>query len=200
LVGYGHAALRAGRNRPGGLTRSQGKFAELERALGNCFMVALIKHETITPREGQTSTCKSVCERRSPRRICAATISFEANLGGRESRPQSQRSAKAGGGGRGESNPWDRSGSGIGSRSEVKQRRRFGAPKAGSAMLRWGTTFKLYLREIGQVKLLTRQEENQLPLDQARGQEAREQMIKANLRLVVRLPATTKALACRCWT
>ena len=49
-------------------------------------------------------------------------------------------------------------------------------------------TFKLYLREIGQVKLLTPQEEIELAARIKRGdKKAREQMIKANLRLVVKI-------------
>jgi RNA polymerase primary sigma factor len=47
---------------------------------------------------------------------------------------------------------------------------------------------KLYLREIGQVKLLTPQEEIQLAAKIKRGdKKAREHMIKANLRLVVKI-------------
>ena len=48
--------------------------------------------------------------------------------------------------------------------------------------------FQLYLREIGQVKLLSRQEEIELAVRIKRGDEqAREQMIKGNLRLVVKI-------------
>src|SRR6266853_5178385 len=48
------------------------------------------------------------------------------------------------------------------------------------------TAIKLYLREIGQVKLLTPQEEIELAARIKKGdKKAREQMIKANLRLVV---------------
>jgi RNA polymerase primary sigma factor len=51
-----------------------------------------------------------------------------------------------------------------------------------------GDTFQLYLREIGQVKLLTPDEEIALAERIQRGDtEAREQMIKANLRLVVKI-------------
>lgn len=50
------------------------------------------------------------------------------------------------------------------------------------------TAFKLYLREIGQVKLLTPQEEIDLAARiKAGDKKAREQMIKANLRLVVKI-------------
>jgi len=50
------------------------------------------------------------------------------------------------------------------------------------------TAIKLYLREIGQVKLLTPKEEIQLAARIKRGdKKAREQMIKANLRLVVKI-------------
>ena len=50
------------------------------------------------------------------------------------------------------------------------------------------TAIKLYLREIGQVKLLTPQEEIQLAARIKKGDKrAREQMIKANLRLVVKI-------------
>ena len=50
------------------------------------------------------------------------------------------------------------------------------------------TAIKLYLREIGQVKLLTPREEIQLAARIKKGdKKAREQMIKANLRLVVKI-------------
>jgi RNA polymerase primary sigma factor len=50
------------------------------------------------------------------------------------------------------------------------------------------TAFKLYLREIGEVKLLTPQEEIELAARIKRGdKKAREQRIKANLRLVVKI-------------
>ena len=50
------------------------------------------------------------------------------------------------------------------------------------------TAFKLYLREIGQVALLTPDEEITLAVRIQKGdEEARDQMIKANLRLVVKI-------------
>jgi RNA polymerase primary sigma factor len=50
------------------------------------------------------------------------------------------------------------------------------------------TAFNLYLREVGQTKLLTREEENELAAKIKKGdKKARERMIKANLRLVVKI-------------
>jgi len=50
------------------------------------------------------------------------------------------------------------------------------------------TAFRLYLREVGQTKLLTSEEELQLARRIQKGdRKAREQMIKANLRLVVKI-------------
>ncbi|HEX3800186.1 MAG TPA: RNA polymerase sigma factor RpoD/SigA [Verrucomicrobiae bacterium] len=50
------------------------------------------------------------------------------------------------------------------------------------------TAFRLYLREVGQTKLLTPEEEVKLALRIKKGDKrAREQMIKANLRLVVKI-------------
>ncbi len=50
------------------------------------------------------------------------------------------------------------------------------------------TAFNLYLREVGQTKLLTLAEENHLAARIKKGDKrAREQMIKANLRLVVKI-------------
>jgi RNA polymerase primary sigma factor len=51
-----------------------------------------------------------------------------------------------------------------------------------------GNTVQLYLREIGQTPLLTRQEETELAAQVKRGdRKARARMIKANLRLVVKI-------------
>ena len=50
------------------------------------------------------------------------------------------------------------------------------------------TAFNLYLREVGETKLLTVEEENQLAARIKKGdKKARERMIKANLRLVVKI-------------
>ena len=51
-----------------------------------------------------------------------------------------------------------------------------------------GDALQLYLREIGKTPLLTREEENKLAAQVQRGSKrAREQMIRANLRLVVKI-------------
>src|SRR3954467_7584682 len=65
-------------------------------------------------------------------------------------------------------------------------------PKSGSEPVTRdglrGDTLELYLREIGKVNLLTREEETALARRILKGdEEAREQMIKANLRLVVKI-------------
>ena len=61
-------------------------------------------------------------------------------------------------------------------------------PQPAPTNLPHGDVLQLYLREIGQVKLLTPQEEIALAKRIRRGDKrAREQMIKANLRLVVKI-------------
>lgn len=62
------------------------------------------------------------------------------------------------------------------------------APERDRGRYDGDTAIKLYLREIGQVKLLTPQEEIELAARIKKGdKKAREQMIKANLRLVVKI-------------
>jgi RNA polymerase primary sigma factor len=62
------------------------------------------------------------------------------------------------------------------------------APERERSSYDGDTAIKLYLREIGQVKLLTPQEEIELAARIKKGdKKAREQMIKANLRLVVKI-------------
>jgi len=61
-------------------------------------------------------------------------------------------------------------------------------PKAAKEVVDVSNAYSLYLREIGQTKLLTPQEEIGLAARIKRGDErAREEMIKANLRLVVKI-------------
>ncbi|MGB7769744.1 MAG: sigma-70 family RNA polymerase sigma factor [Verrucomicrobiia bacterium] len=60
--------------------------------------------------------------------------------------------------------------------------------ESGTVDLPHGDVLQLYLREIGQVKLITREEEIALAKRIKRGDKrAREHMIKANLRLVVKI-------------
>ena len=62
------------------------------------------------------------------------------------------------------------------------------ASRKESSKERSETSITLYMREIGRVKLLTRQEEIELAARIKKGDtEARDQMIKANLRLVVKI-------------
>lgn len=62
------------------------------------------------------------------------------------------------------------------------------ATETGSTESLAGNSYQLYLREIGQVKLLTPEEEIELGNRVKRGDKAaREHMIKANLRLVVKI-------------
>ena len=60
---------------------------------------------------------------------------------------------------------------------------------------------RMYLKEIGQVKLLSAEEEVELAKRVAEGdQEAKNKLTEANLRLVVPLPRSTPAGACTFWT
>lgn len=72
--------------------------------------------------------------------------------------------------------------------AEVPRDSDFTAPVKERSSYDGDTAIKLYLREIGQVKLLTPQEEIDLAAKIKKGdKKAREQMIKANLRLVVKI-------------
>jgi RNA polymerase primary sigma factor len=72
--------------------------------------------------------------------------------------------------------------------TDAKARSRPAAPERERSTYDGDTAIKLYLREIGQVKLLTPQEEIELAARIKKGdKKAREQMIKANLRLVVKI-------------
>src|SRR5438105_11715938 len=103
-------------------------------------------------------------------------------------RPAKLKLARAGVNGRRQLHGWPQS-TGIGTQPDTSmptpvvseaERDFTGSPQ--------GDSLQLYLREIGQVKLLTPKEEIALAKRIQRGDElAREQMIKANLRLVVKI-------------
>ena len=86
-----------------------------------------------------------------------------------------------------ETQPEERENPILGAEAELEERVR--EPRSCERSYYDGdTTFKLYLREIGQVELLTPQEEIKLAARIKKGDnKARDQMIKANLRLVVKI-------------
>ena len=133
-------------------------------------MVASINHETSTPRGARLSTCNGRRRKlrpaselrpaRSPRSLEPAARQSPPHNG---EGPQPQELPRA-----------------IDRGPEPRRRERSAYDGDNS--------FTLYLREIGQVKLLTPQEEIALAARIKKGdKQAREQMITANLRLVVKI-------------
>ena len=153
-------------------------------------MVALIKYETTTPRENQTPTC--TCRLRSAR----------PGPGLRQARPPLRVEVKA-------QQVFPRAKEELRPRRLAREKKIFGAETDARTTATTGAeakeqvpeprsrerfsyagdrVFRLYLREIGQVKPLARQEEIELAAQIKKGNKtAREQMIKANLRLVVKI-------------
>jgi RNA polymerase primary sigma factor len=151
-------------------------------------MVALIKYEMTTPQGNRASTCKSRLRKARPA------------LQLRQARPSSGAEPEAG-------NIFLQVNEEPNPAELAKEKETLGAEAGATAAVAveveervpelrsrerssydGDTTFKLYLREIGQVKLLTPQEEIELAARIKRGdKKAREQMIKANLRLVVKI-------------
>jgi len=153
-------------------------------------MVALMKHETITPRETQTSTCngrlrkgRRAPESRPARPPLGAEPEAEEVFPKEAVEPKLEELAQE----KGNFGAELEAGSLAAAEAEVEER----VPEPQSrerSSYGADTAFKLYLREIGQVKLLTPQEEIALAARIKRGdKKAREQMIKANLRLVVKI-------------
>src|ERR1035438_6283324 len=141
-------------------------------------MIALIKHQTITPREHTMLTrtgrlrkaqpAMELCPAQPP--VGAEPVDEEAFLKDNEqpkpTEPAQEKEI-------------------LGVEAEERVHKRRSQERFSNDV---DATFKLYLREIGQVKLLTPQEEIELAARIKRGdKKAREQMIKANLRLVVKI-------------
>jgi DNA-directed RNA polymerase sigma subunit (sigma70/sigma32) len=141
-------------------------------------MVALIKHETTTPRENQISTCRGRLRPAPPAptlRLARPPLRTEPET--EEAFPKVNQEPKPEEVAKEKEN--------LGAEAEVRVPESRGRERSSSD---GDTTFKLYLREVGQVKRLTPQGEIELAARIKRGdKKARDRMIKANLRLVVRI-------------
>jgi DNA-directed RNA polymerase sigma subunit (sigma70/sigma32) len=153
-------------------------------------MVALIKAETITTRGSRRPTCKGRLPEVQPARaLPQARPPFRTEPENEEGLPNANGMPMPGQLPMEEANP----------KGEAEARSRAAAEAEAAAPVLepqgrehsscdGGTTFKLYLREIGRVKPLTPKEEVELAARIKKGdKKARDRMIKANLRLVVRI-------------
>jgi DNA-directed RNA polymerase sigma subunit (sigma70/sigma32) len=157
---------------------------------GRPSMVALITHETTRPRENQTPTCTRRWRRGRPapklrhaRPPLPAEPRAELVFAKAKEEPKSEELA-----GKKEILRTEAKARSAAA-AEVTTQEPVGDPRHQGHFSHAGDTmFRLYLREVGQVKLLTPQEEITLAARIKRGdQKARDQMIKANLRLVVKI-------------
>jgi RNA polymerase sigma factor (sigma-70 family) len=141
-------------------------------------MVALTKHQRIPPQAKQNSTFKGLVRKAR----LALTTRQALPLLRTEPEP-----AEAFPNAIEEPQPEEREKEISGAEAELEERVR--EPRSRERSYYDGeTTFKLYLREIGQVELLTPQEEVKLAARIKKGdKKARDLMIKANLRLVVKI-------------
>ena len=153
-------------------------------------MVALINHGTTVPRENQTPTrtCRLRRARPGPG-LRQARTSLRAEPEAGRLFPKAKQEPKPGRLAREKKYLGAETDAGPTAAAEVEAAERVPEPRSGERSVYDGdTTFKLYLRETGRVKPLTRQEEIELAAQIKRGNKrAREQMIKANLRLVVKI-------------
>ena len=141
-------------------------------------MVALLKHETVTRREPRTSTCNGRLRSVGPAlKLRQARAPLRGKTEAEEVFAKDNREPEPGE---------------LAREKDILRREAEGRvlePRSRErSSYERGTTFKLYLREIGQVKQLTPQVEIELAARIKRGdKKARDQMIKANLRLVVEI-------------
>jgi RNA polymerase primary sigma factor len=153
-------------------------------------MIALIKQETTTPKEDQMPACRGRLRKSQPApRSRPAEPPSWAEPKVDEAFPKSTNEPKPEDLAGEKEIPGARAGTGAAAAASVEAEEPVLEPRSRERSSYDGdTTFKLYLREIGQVKLLTPQEECELAARIKRGdKKARERMIKANLRLVVKI-------------
>jgi RNA polymerase primary sigma factor len=153
-------------------------------------MVALIKDKTITPREDQLPKRNGRLRTDEPGpKLRRAQPSFRAMPGAEESFPKEDDGPEPEEASNGKEIFEAEAEEGLTALAEVEAEERVREPRSRKHSSYDGeTAFRLYLREIGDIKLLTRQEEVELAARIKRGnKKARDQMIKANLRLVVKI-------------
>ena len=151
-------------------------------------MMTLTGHETLDARQPPASTCNGSSRKVSrPPELPQAQRPLKAP-GNRASLSKANGQPKPEEPARDKETPAADAEAGWTPLAEVEPPERAPEPRAQHSPYDGETTFRLYLREIGQVKLLTRQEEMELAARIKRGdKKARDQMIKANLRLVVKI-------------
>ena len=153
-------------------------------------MVALIQHETTAPREDQTPTCPRRLRKVRPGpKLRQARPPLRVELKAEEVFPKAKEEPKPEEMDREKELLGAEAEAGFAAAAEVTAEEQVPAPRSRERSSYEGDkAFTLYLREVGQVKRLAPQEEIALAARIKRGdKKARDQMIKANLRLVVKI-------------